>query len=68
MADLLTAAQDVAPAPAVSPERRRAMAQDMLLGQHSVSYAAEYTGLPVARVEELARKLHGAKRIPRVRP
>ncbi|UPY35507.1 hypothetical protein [Sediminicoccus sp. KRV36] len=56
---------------AAAPQAERApreLAQDMLLGQHSIGYASAFTGLPLAQVEELARKLHAAKRIPRVRP
>jgi hypothetical protein len=52
----------------VSRDQRGALAESMLLGQHSVSYTAELTGMPPARVEDLARKLHAAKRIPKVRP
>ena len=51
-----------------SAAQARETARDMLLGQHSVSYTCDVTGLPAARVEELARQLHAAKRIPRVRP
>ena len=51
----------------MTPDRQRGLAQDMLLGQHSVSYTVECSGLPEAQVEALARKLHAAKRIPRVR-
>jgi pyrroline-5-carboxylate reductase len=56
-----------APQNLTAPQARE-LAQHMLLGQHSVSYAAEYTGMAPARVEDLARKLHAAKRIPKVRP
>ena len=45
----------------------RELAQNMLLGQHSVSYTAAASGLPAARVEALAKALHAAKRIPKVR-
>lgn len=55
------------PPATLGPEQRRVLAQDMLLGQHSVGFTAEFTGLPAARVEDLARKLHAAKRIPKVR-
>lgn len=51
----------------LSPTAARELARDMLLGQHSVSVTAEHTGLPRARVEQMAQALHAAKRIPRVR-
>lgn len=47
---------------------KRDLAQDMLMGQHSVSYTATYCGLAPSQVDELARKLAQAKRIPKVRP
>ncbi len=53
---------------ALSPTAARELAREMLLGQHSVSFTADYTGLPEARVDAMARALHAAKRIPRVRP
>lgn len=57
-----------APSPAaLSPAAQRDLAQNMLLGQHSVSFTAHHTGLTRARVEALAQALHGAKRISRVR-
>lgn len=55
-------------APPRSPAAQRELAQNMLLGQHSVGFTAAFTGLPEARVDQLARALHAAKRIPRVRP
>jgi site-specific recombinase XerD len=51
----------------LSPAAARELAQAMLLGHHSVSFTAAHTGLAEARVEALARTLHAAKRIPRVR-
>jgi hypothetical protein len=42
--------------------------RNMLLGQHSVSFTAEYTGLPRAKVQAAAEQLHAQKRVPRVRP
>lgn len=55
------------PAPAPGTVNARELAQNMLLGQHSVSFTAGHTGLPVSRVQALAQALHAAKRIPRVR-
>jgi hypothetical protein len=63
-ADALAAASP----PALSPEQRRALAQNMLLGQHGVGFTAEYTGLSEARVKPMAEALHKARRIPKVRP
>ncbi|MBS7789258.1 hypothetical protein KTR66_04595 [Roseococcus sp. SDR] len=55
------------PPPALSPAAQRELAQDMLLGQHSVSYTADYTRLSEARVAALAEALRKDRRIPRVR-
>lgn len=42
-------------------------ARDMLRGQHSVRHTAAHLRLPPATVEALAKALHAAKAIPRVR-
>jgi hypothetical protein len=67
MADLFAPAQD-APAAPVSAEASRALAQNMLLGQHGVGFTADYTGLSQSRVKAMAETLHKARRIPKVRP
>lgn len=54
--------------PPLSLAAQRELARDMLLGQHSVTYTAEYTGLAPARVDAMAQALRSAKRIPKVRP
>ncbi len=64
MSAAVASSAPVQPAPTATHD----LARDMLLGQHSVTFTAEHTGLPAARVTEMARKLHGAKRIPKVRP
>jgi hypothetical protein len=51
----------------LSPGQQRDLARDMLLGQHSVSYTAEYTGLKEAQVKALAEGLRKEKRISKVR-
>jgi hypothetical protein len=63
----VSAAVSSAPA-ALSPTAQRELARDMLLGQHSVGFTAEHTGLSVARVDQMAQALRAAKRIPKVRP
>lgn len=63
MADLFAAVQP----PAMAAEQRRDLARNMLLGQHSVSYTAEYAGLEEAQVKALAEGLSKEKRIPKVR-
>lgn len=63
----MSAALAPSSSPAPSPAAQRELAQNMLLGQHSVTFTHDYTGLPLSRVQALAEALHKARRIPRVR-
>ncbi len=56
------------PPAALSPAAQRELAQNMLLGQHSVTFTAEYTGLSEKRVDAMAQALRAQRRIPKVRP